>query len=201
MTRKGRLIAIEGIDGTGKTTQVGLLVAWLLERGLDAVALKEPTGGRHGREIAALARDGGLADPEKELRLFMEDRREDVEASIRPALEAGKVVVMDRYYPSNVAYQGARGLDPERIRAENEAFAPVPDLVVVLDLDPDSSMGRVRARAGVVKHFENEEYLGKVREIFLGIGRLPNAVVIDAGAPPARVHARIVEAVRARLHF
>ena len=200
MTRKGHLITIEGIDGTGKTTQVQLLREWLEKHGIPAVALKEPTQGRYGQEIGRRAAAGNM-DTDTELRLFMEDRKEDVEKNIRPALEAGRVVVMDRYYLSNMAYQGARGLDPERIRVENEKFSPVPDLIIVLDLDPHKSMARVNTRKHVVGHFENEAYLEKVREIFLAIGRQPNAVVIDTGAQLSEVHKRIVDAVRERLHL
>ncbi|HTY89581.1 MAG TPA: dTMP kinase [Methanocella sp.] len=199
MTRRGYLITIEGIDGTGKTTQVQLLKEWLDKHGIDAVALKEPTQGRYGQEIARRARSGDLSS-ENELRLFMEDRREDVEKSIRPALDAGKAVIMDRYYLSNMAYQGARGLDPERIRRENEAFSPIPDLIIILDISPEKSMARVNARKNVVGHFENAQYLEKVRDIFLAIGKQPNAMVIDTGAPIADVHRRIVDAVCELMH-
>jgi dTMP kinase len=199
MTRKGLLISIEGIDGTGKTTQVQLLKEWFEGRGRSAVALKEPTQGRYGREIARLASSGGLKDPETELKLFMLDRREDVRDNIKPALEAGNVVIMDRYYQSNVAYQGARGLDPERIRADNEEFSPVPDLIIILDIDPGRSMARVKTRRLVVGHFENEAYLEKVREKFLSIGKQPNAVVIDTAAPVEAVHMRIVGAIEEKL--
>jgi dTMP kinase len=199
MTRKGILISVEGIDGTGKTTQVQLLKEWFASRGRVAVTLKEPTQGRYGREIARLASSGGLKDPEKELELFMLDRMEDVRDNIEPALEAGKVVIMDRYYQSNVAYQGARGLDPERIRADNEKFSPAPDLIIILDIDPGRSMARVNTRRHVVGHFENEAYLEKVRDIFLAIGKQTNATVIDTGAPIDEVHRRIVRAVEEKL--
>ncbi len=200
MTRKGRLITIEGIDGTGKTTQVHLLKEWLEKHGIGVVALKEPTQGKYGQEIARRAHAGSFG-PEDELRLFMEDRREDVEKNIMPALEAGKVVILDRYYLSNMAYQGARGLDAERIRRENEVFSPVPDLIIVLDLSPEKSMARVNTRRNVVGHFENAAYLAKVRNIFLAIGKQPNAVVISTEAPVTDVHERIVDAVRDRLRL
>jgi dTMP kinase len=199
MARKGILISVEGIDGTGKTTQVRLLMERLDKLGIDAVALKEPTQGRYGEEIARLASSGGLEDPRRELELFMLDRMEDVRENILPALEAGKVVIMDRYYQSNIAYQGARGLDPAKIKEENEKFSPVPDLIIILDVDPGIGMARVSSRRDVVGHFENEAYLRKVRELFLRIGESPNAVVIDASAPVEEVHRRIVEAIEKRL--
>ncbi len=199
MTRRGLLISVEGIDGTGKTTQVRLLKEWLEEHGRKAVALKEPTQGPYGREIARRAAAGTLT-PDEELRLFMLDRREDVRDNIKPALEAGAVVIMDRYYQSSMAYQGARGLDVEKIKKANEEFSPVPDLIIVLDIDPHRSLARVKNRKSpVVGHFENEAYLERAREIFLQIGRGPNAVVVDADAPVEEVRRRIVRAVEERL--
>jgi dTMP kinase len=199
MTGRGLLISVEGIDGTGKTTQVQLLKKWFEERGREAIVLKEPTPGPYGKEIARRASAGTLKDPGEELRLFMLDRMEDVRHHIKPALEEGKVVIMDRYYQSNMAYQGARGLDVNKIKEENERFAPVPDLIIVLDIDPERSLARVKTRKNLVGHFENEAYLEKVREIFLRIGREPNAVVINADGPVEEVHRRIVRAIEERL--
>ncbi len=199
MTGRGLLISVEGIDGTGKTTQVQLLKKWFEEHGRNAIVLKEPTQGPYGKEIARRASAGTLKDPVEELRLFMLDRMEDVREHILPALEEGKVVIMDRYYQSNMAYQGARGLDVNKIKEENERFAPVPDLIIVLDIDPGRSLARVKTRKNLVGHFENEAYLEKVREIFLRIGREPNAVVINADGPVEEVHRRIVRAVEERL--
>ncbi len=192
------MISLEGIDGTGKTTQVQLLRDWFERQGRNAVILKEPTQGAYGKEIAGLAAAGTM-DPEKELRLFMLDREEDVRKNIKPALDAGKVAIMDRYYQSNMAYQGARGLDVQTIKEQNEKFSPVPDLVIVLDIDPGKSMARVKTRKNVVHHFENEAYLKKVRDIFLHIGKQPNAVIIDAGAPIEEVHKKIIGAIKEKL--
>lgn len=200
MTRhRGFLISIEGIDGTGKTTQVQLLKEWLERQGKEAIVLKEPTQGRYGKEIYALAAAHDLKDPMRELELFMLDRKEDVRDNILPALNAGKIVIMDRYYQSNMAYQGARGLEVQRIKEENERFSPVPDLIIILDIDPEASMHRVRTRKNTVDHFENEAYLRKVRDIFMQIGKQPNAVVINSDAPIEEVHERIVRAVKEKM--
>ncbi len=196
---RGFLISVEGIDGTGKTTQVELLKEWFEQKGKSAVSLKEPTSGQYGSEIARLATTGGLSDVKKELQLFMLDRREDVEEHIEPALKDGKVVIMDRYYQSNMAYQGARGLDPQRIREENEAFSPKPDLIIVLDINPKKCMRRVNSRKNVVRHFENEAYLRDVRRIYLEIGKEPNAVIIKTDKPLDHVHKQIIEAVKNKL--
>jgi len=196
---RGFLISVEGIDGTGKTTQVELLREWFVGTGRSAISLKEPTSGRYGSEIARLAATGGLSDVNKELELFMLDRREDVKEHIEPALKDGKVVIMDRYYQSNMAYQGARGLDPLLIKEENEAFSPKPDLVIVLDIDPKKCMRRVNSRKNVVRHFENEAYLRDVRRIYHDIGKEPNAVIIETNRPVEQVHKQVVEAVKNKL--
>jgi dTMP kinase len=131
------------------------------------------------------------------MRLFMLDRREDVRDNIAPAREAGKLVVMDRYYQSNMAYQGARGLDPSKIEAENVQFSPEPDRVIVLDIDPALGLSRItNSRKTALDSFEKEDYLRRVRDIFLSIGRRPNGVIVDASQPPEKVHDAIVAAIR-----
>jgi dTMP kinase len=163
---KGILIVFEGIDGAGKTTQARSLLRRLRERGWEAVFFREPTRGRWGREIKRkAARDGSLT-PEEELDLFVKDRRENVERNLKPALAEGKIVVLDRYYFSTIAYQGAKGIDPERIRKLNEAFAVKPDLVVILDVDARQGLSRITGRKTRDELFEREDYLVRVGEIF-----------------------------------
>ncbi|MGA9138718.1 MAG: dTMP kinase [Methanocella sp.] len=198
--RRGCLISIEGIDGAGKSTQIKMLGDWLRDNGVDAVILKEPTDGQYGREIRSNATAHKPTTPQEEMRLFMMDRREDVAKNILPALKSGKVVVMDRYYQSNMAYQGARGLDPWQIETENEQFSPMPDLVIVLDIDPSSGLSRItNSRKTALDSFEKEDYLKKVREIFLAIGRKPNGVIINAERQPEAVHDSIIRAIKERL--
>jgi len=161
------LIAFEGIDGSGKSEVACLLAEYFSDRGYDVVQLREPTDGPWGRKIRTRAASGqGRASPREELELFVRDRREDVTRNIRPALADGKLVIIDRYYYSTMAYQGARGLDPEEIREMNEAFAPVPDLVFILDVPSEIGVLRKRRQSGTVDHFEEASYLDRVREIF-----------------------------------
>jgi dTMP kinase len=115
--------------------------------------------------------------PADELKLFVADRREHVEHLLRPALDAGRVVILDRYYFSNAAYQGAAGLDSAEILAQNEAFAPKPDLLLLLDLPPEIGLSRIAARGDRANAFENEANLTRCRSIFLGI---EDAVRVDA---------------------
>jgi dTMP kinase len=197
---RGLLVAVEGIDGAGKSTTLRALAAFCEKRGLAYVASREPTNGPAGRALRESATNGRLS-LEEELELFCQDRAEHVEQVIRPALAAGQVVLLDRYYLSTAAYQGARGADPAAIIARNEEFAPQPDLVLLLDVDPGSGLGRVRGRGDVPDAFEREDALREVRRIFLSVD-WPQIVRIDASQPPelvaAQCTAALVEALRGR---
>ena len=167
---RGRLIAFEGLDGSGKTTQVANLVAALREAGNDVVQTSEPTDGPIGRRIRAMLRSGEAVSKELELEWFMEDRREHVCDLIEPALREGRVVVTDRYYLSTVAYQGARGHDAVAILRDSEAEFPIPDLVVLLEVDPQAGLDRVRARGGIVEDvFERIEFQQHVADQFAAL--------------------------------
>ena len=166
----GWLVVVEGIDGAGKSTVLRRLAAHCEGRGLACVMSGEPTRGPWGMKLRRSMAEGRLSLDE-ELALFLKDRAEHVEQVIRPALATGKVVLLDRYYLSTAAYQGARGADPGAILLENERFAPKPDLVLLLDFDPDGGLARVRARGDVPNTFEEAEQLRAVRKIFLGLQR------------------------------
>jgi dTMP kinase len=165
---RGVLVALEGIDGTGKSTQAQRLTAIFREQGVDVLLLHEPTDSPWGRRLRdAMRGQRRLLTPAQELDLFLQDRRYDVAAHIRPALVARKLVLIDRYYYSTIAYQGALGIDPDRIRQLNEAFAPIPDAVIVLLLSPVQALARIRlARGHPDEVFEREDYLKKVAEVF-----------------------------------
>jgi dTMP kinase len=169
---RGKLVALEGLDGCGKTTQLPHLARALGDAGLDVVATREPTDGEWGRKIRVMAQTGDLAPPEEELRWFMEDRQEHLQELILPALEAGRWVLTDRYFLSTVAYQGARGLDWREILRENEARFPAPDLALLFEVSPAQGLARVERRAGTPEPgFEQAEFLARVAEIFAAIER------------------------------
>ena len=98
--------------------------------------------------------------------LFHKDRQQHVENLIHPALQAGEVVILDRYYFSTMAYQGIRGFNPEEIRKTNERFAPRPDLLLLLDLSIDTAMSRIGVRDGSGNEFEKRGALQLCRDIF-----------------------------------
>lgn len=170
--RKGLLIVFEGIDGTGKTTQLKMLVDRLTGMGFSVVATREPTDGKYGQKIRRLYADRDSCTPEEELSLFIEDRKEHVNKVISPALALGKIVISDRYYFSTAAYQGAAGHDPEKILEQNEAFAPRPDLVLHLVVPIAVGIHRIKnLRNQTLNDFEKEESLKKVSLVFDSLDR------------------------------
>ena len=194
---QGLFIVIEGIDGTGKSTQSTRLAEWFRSRGRVVVLSREPTDGPWGKKLRESATTGRLS-AEEELECFLNDRREHVEMSIKPALAEGKVVILDRYYFSTMAYQGARGFDPAEIRRRNEAFAPQPDLLLILDLSVESAHGRIGARGDTANEFEQRDTLTRCREIFLSLRDEPFACVIDAEPSLNEVTADILSVVTAK---
>ncbi len=164
--KKGILIVFEGIDGTGKTTQAEILLNRLRKKDFEVVYFQEPSMGKWGREIKKKAAFSNSITPEEELDLFQKDRRENVEKNLKPALEKRKIVILDRYYFSTIAYQGARRIDRGFIRSINEEFVVMPDLVFILDIDVKNGLQRIETRKKRDILFEQEEYLVKVREIF-----------------------------------
>lgn len=193
--KRGKLIALEGLDGAGKSTQRERLAGWLEARGLEVVRTSEPTDGAVGRRIRAMARSGERVSPEQELRWFVEDRREHVAHEIEPALAAGRWVVTDRYTLSSVAYQGARGLDWREILAAGERDFPLPDLALLLVLPAAVGLERVRARGGALDpDFERLDFLERVEAIFAALP-CPYVARIDATLDPDRVAAAATAAV------
>jgi len=183
--KQGRLVVVEGIDGAGKSSVLRVLEASCLAHDRPCVVSHEPTNGPWGRKLRESARTGRLPLDE-ELSLFQKDRAEHVGAIIQPAINKGSVVLLDRYYFSNAAYQGARGADPESILVANERFAPQPDLVLLLDLDPKQGRSRIHGRGDVPDDFEALDALERVRQIFLNIRR-PYFRRIDASRPQDEV--------------
>ncbi len=197
---RGVFLCLEGGEGSGKSTQVRALVAWLGEAGHRVVPTFEPgdtpVGGRV-REIVLSPETGALADRTEAL-LYAADKAEHVAAVVRPALERGAVVVTDRYVDSTLAYQGAgRALDPAEVeRVARWATGDLrPHLTVLLDLEPEAGLERFAGRDRI--EGESVEFHRRVRAAFLAMAAADPAhyLVVDARRPVDEIAAAVRAAV------
>ena len=170
----GSLIAFEGIDGSGKSTQLRLLAEWLLTREIPVHCLSQPSQSLAGRILRSRAEQGRRLPAPVELALFMRDRREQARRHIIPLLSQQCVVLLDRHYLSSVAYQGAAGIDPDEILNACLSFCPIPGKTFLLDIDPMVAIQRIN-RQRSTDAFEHVEYLKEVRRLYLSYAeRLKN---------------------------
>ncbi len=185
----GIFIAVEGVDGAGKTTLVDRLCTALSAAGETVVRTKEPTDGQYGAKIRESATTGRM-DLESELQAFIDDRHEHVAEVIAPALERGEVVIVDRYFYSTIAYQGERGADVDQLTRDMRSQFPIPDVVLLLDADPSMTLLRVsESRGDTPNEFERQGALEKIREIFLALRpECPEIRVIDAASEADEVY-------------
>lgn len=207
-SRSGRFITFEGGEGSGKSTQVRRLAERLRLHGLEVVETREP-GGSPGAEAIRHLLLAGIAKPlgtEAEAMLFAAARDDHMDATIRPALARGAWVICDRFIDSTRVYQGALGnVDPRLIRSLERLVVgeDMPDLTIMLDLDPNIGLTRVSKRGADTDRFENEnfEFHKQLRAAYLDVAeREPErCVVIDADANPDVVAVRIWMAVSERL--
>jgi len=174
MNHRGLLVTFEGLDGSGKTTQIEYFTRHLINNGLPFVLLREPGGTVIGEKIRAILLDKTHSSMQafSELLLYSASRHQLTLEKIKPALQAGQVVICDRFYDSTTAYQGyARGLDAAFIRQLNRAVTEslVPDLTIVLDISLEERQRRMADRA--LDRLENEidSFHRKVRQGFLQI--------------------------------
>ena len=195
------LITVEGVEGSGKSTQCARLEQHLSGRGLQVVRTSEPDGTPLGLRVRALFEaDGPTPTPLTQAFLFMAARQEHVTRVIAPALARGAVVISDRYADATVAYQGyGQGMDVQTIRELNmlATGGVLPDLTLVLDLDPVAGMRRIRGRALDTFEKMDTAFHRRVREGYLEIARADKnrVVVLDADRDPDALHADVVRAV------
>jgi dTMP kinase len=205
---RGRFLTVEGGEGAGKSTQVGLLVAALGRAGIPTLRTREPGGAPGAEDIRKLLVEGepGRWDAPSEALLMVAARRSHLTATVWPALAQGSWVVSDRFADSTLAYQGSAGGVP---RADLEALHRIiagdfaPDLTLILDLPVDLGLARAAARAGAETRFERKDraFHEKLRQGFLQIAtREPRrCVLIDATGDVDAVHQSVLAAVRERL--
>jgi dTMP kinase len=195
----GVLITLEGVEGSGKTTQMMRLERWLRRQGRKVEHTREPDGTRLGVAVRRLFEQPGVhPKPLVEVFLFMAARQQHVAEKIRPWLDRGRVVLCDRYADATVAYQGhGRGVDPDLIRELNARATSgvMPDLTLLFDLDPDAGLRRNRAQGRRLDRFEREKlaFHRRVRQGYLEILRAePKRVrLVRASEPPDVVEAEV----------
>lgn len=186
------LIAFEGIDGSGKSTQARLLVENLQKFGVLCDYSKEPTDGVVGQLIREkVLRAASVSNPFAIALLYAADRATHVD---QLSQRKEVVHVLDRYFYSSLAYQGVLGVPQEYILKIN-SFAPIPDIVFLLDIDPNMSLRRLDS----FDEFERLDYLAKVRDLYLKLAESFSLIILDADRPPDRLATDILETVRRKL--
>ena len=195
-------VTFEGIDGSGKSTQAGLLRDALVAEGHDVVYTREPGGTELGEGVRKLVLDGPGMTPWAEAALYASARAELAERVIRPARERGAWVVCDRYIDSSVAYQGvARGLGVGRVLELNLAATRglLPDLTFVLLVAPAEANTRSTGMRDRIER-EDDDFFHRVDEAYRGLAAMfPGRILaLDGGRPPDEIAERVRERVRAR---
>lgn len=176
---KGIFITFEGIEGSGKSTQLSMLNKWLTNHDYDVVATREPGGTKIGEKIRELLRSGSKNDvfsPRTELMLFEASRAQHMEEIVLPALNNGKIVLCDRFFDSTTVYQGvARAIDTDIVHILNDfsSFEKKPDLTIILDIDVDESMNRLIKREISKDRIEQEDrkFFENVRNGYLSLAQ------------------------------
>ncbi|MFO8033294.1 MAG: dTMP kinase [Desulfohalobiaceae bacterium] len=202
------LVTFEGIEGCGKSTQAGMLAEHLRQMGRRVCLSREPGGSSLGLELRRILLDSSRElDPNAELCLYLADRAQHVHEVIRPALEAGEWVIIDRFLDSTLAYQGrARGLGLDRVLELSQLISQkiCPDLTILLDLDVQTGLNRARSRNQLQAmqqegkfEAQNIQFHRKVRQAYLELASRDPARIrlLDARGEPQQVWARVLRAL------
>jgi len=218
MSRRGKFITFEGLDGTGKSTQMRRLAAVLRDAGHKVVETREPGGTPTAEKIRKVLLDSGTSGlaPLAEMALMFASRAQHIAEVIEPGLAAGTIVLCDRFTDSTEAYQGSgRKLGSEPVRELHRVLCGnlQPDLTILMDSNPHASVSRARrrnkrnsktaGRSHDENRFEQETraFFARVRDGFAAIAKREpgRVVVVDARGTPGQTHAKILEVVRRRL--
>ena len=220
MSRRGKFITFEGLDGTGKSTQMRKLAVVLREAGHKVIETREPGGTPTAEKIRKVLLDSGTAGlaPLAEMALMFASRAQHIAEVIEPELAAGHIVLCDRFTDSTEAYQGSgRRLGSQPVRELHRILCGdlQPDLTILMDSNPHASVRRARrrnrraskssSRSHDENRFEQEtrSFFGRVREGYLAIAkREPERVaIVDARGTPEQTHQKILEVVSSRMAF
>ena len=176
----GKFIVIEGLDGSGQSTQVALLKDFLIKQGFEVITTKEPTqSSEAGKKIKEILEKKIQSESIQFQKLFAQDRLAHLENTITPALRQGKTVISDRYFFSSFAYGTADGADLEELIKLNNEFL-LPDLTFLLKVRPKVCIGRIEKRGSVKTLFEKQERLEKVWQVYEKLfSRFKNIKIID----------------------
>jgi len=209
----GILIDFEGIDASGKSTQARLLAGKLKEEGKSVVLTKEPfmelpalaTILAGAQAITGFKDDDALLTmqkhalaPQTDVFLFAADRAEHVNKVISPSIAEGKIVITDRYYPSSIVYQSIFGGLPEEWIRQVNSFAPVPEAIVLIDIDAGKAMERVAGEKRRLARFDVLEKQEKIRGAYLRLAEKEKWVVVGGESSVEEVHEKIVAALKER---
>jgi dTMP kinase len=197
----GIFVAFEGVEGSGKGTQIRLAQEWLEQQGVQVLVTREPGGTPVGEELRKVLLDHatGHIEPKTEALLFAASRAQHVASVIRPALAEGRVVICDRYIDSSLAYQGsARGLGEQDVLTLNvwATQGLFPDLVLLLHLEPEAGLLRSLEEPDRIE-LEGQDFHAKVADAYLRMAEEhpERFVVVDADRPPEQVHEQVIEAL------
>lgn len=200
----GKLIVIEGMDGTGTTTQSNLLVEYLKDLGLKAMRSAEPSSSPFGQEIRKWLSEPIENEPNLLTMLalaFAADRMHHVHHTLAPALKNYDFVIVDRYVLSSLVYQGLHL--PNSFIVEINRFALVPDATLVLDVSAKTALERLGKREGNKEFYESRPMLEKIRSRYVHfVNQDPeNYILIDASLSVEQVHQQILKVIRERFHI
>ena len=200
---RGLFITLEGPDGSGKSTMISLVGQYLEERGIDHVITREPGGTSIGEKIRGIIidRDNSNMGAETEALLFAASRAQHVHEKILPSIEAGRVVVCDRFLLSSLAYQGVgRGLGIQEVKAVNEfgLRGITPDLILFFHVDPEVTLLRKTKEGGDRLEEEGGAFHREVYQGYMNLLKMypENIVTIDAEKPIDEVYAQTIAALK-----
>ena len=207
MKKKGFFITFEGIDGSGKSTQIRKLAKFLEDNGFDIIITREPGGSVGGEEIRNLLLQGAVDrwSAETEILLFIAARRDHLERIILPALQGGKIVICDRFTDSTRMYQGMRGPKLRDLvdKLTKEVINCDPDLTIIIDIDPEISLERAKSRKTAEERFEDfgVDLQKKMRRGFLDLSQefSSRIAVVNGQQSVDELAKEIASLVRARL--